>query len=69
MQTFDDAVSGFNKDPDNGTLRFLFGEKQEYELSLEPLLYENQFYVALYKDGELIIPKIPCKPGKNVRHL
>lgn len=40
-----------------------FGEG--YELTIEPLIFDQQHYVALYKDGQLILnSKIPVKPGK-----
>lgn len=43
---------------------FSFGEG--YELTLEPLLLENQFYLALYKEGSLLLPEKVCvKKGKG----
>lgn len=38
---------------------FEFGDG--YELCLEPLTY-GKFYIALYKDGELVTEKVPAKP-------
>lgn len=35
-----------------------------YELCVEPLLTEGQFYVALYKDFALVADKLPVKAGK-----
>ena len=47
---------------------FTFGDKKEYELCIEPLLF-GQFYIALYKEingeKELILPeKVVIMPGK-----
>jgi hypothetical protein len=44
---------------------FKFGDKLEYELCFEPLLFENQHYVAVYKNGELLTEKVVIKPGYN----
>lgn len=41
---------------------FLFGDG--YELCFEQLLLDEQMYVALYKDGELLTEKVVVKPGK-----
>lgn len=40
---------------------FKFGDKEEFELCFEPLLFDNQMYVALYKNGELLINKVVVK--------
>lgn len=42
---------------------FKFGENNEYELNFEPLLFKNQYYVALYKNQELMTEKVVVKPG------
>lgn len=42
---------------------FKFGDNDEYELNFEPLLFENQYYVALYKNQELLTEKVVIKPG------
>lgn len=36
-----------------------------FELRFEPLLYDQQYYVALYRDGELLTNKVVIKPGKE----
>ncbi len=36
-----------------------------FELCIEPLLFDGQWYVALYQNQELLIPKIPIKFGKE----
>jgi len=46
----------------NGYWSFKFGDG--YELCFEPLLWDNQYYVALYKDHELLTNKVCVKPGK-----
>lgn len=35
----------------------------EYELWFEKLLYDDQYYVALYKNMELMTEKVVVKPG------
>lgn len=47
-----------------GYFSFKFGESKEFEIAFEPLIEENQWYVALYKDGELMTEKVVIKPGK-----
>lgn len=60
MKTFGEALaSGFV--PDNGCWSFKFGEG--YELMFEPLLFDNQWYVALYQNQELLTEKVVVKPG------
>jgi len=48
----------------NGCLSYEFGDG--YELCLEPLLFDGQMYLALYKDQNLLIPKICVKAGKKL---
>ena len=43
---------------------FKFGDNEEYELNFEPLLFDNQYYVALYKNKELLTEKVVVKPVK-----
>lgn len=45
-----------------GAFRFKFGE--DYELWFEPLLFDQQHYVALYKNKELLTDKVVIKPGR-----
>lgn len=48
-----------------GYWSFSFGEGMNlYELCFEPLIWENQMYVALYKNGALMTTKVVVKPGK-----
>lgn len=44
---------------DEGYYSFSFGEKHEYTLQIEPFGEEGSYYVALYKTGILLIPKLP----------
>ena len=44
---------------------FKFGDKKEYELCFEKLLFDNQWYVALYKNQNLLTEKVVVKPGKS----
>lgn len=42
----------YSKELDNG-----------YEVCLEPLIFDNQFYLAIYKDGDLVTDKVCMKIG------
>lgn len=46
-----------------GSIRFTFGENDEYELWLERLIFDDQYYLALYKNKEPMMEKIVIKPG------
>ncbi len=65
MQSFDEALEkGFKiKKIDNCVYHQLeFGDG--YKLCFEPLIWDDQYYVALYKDKELLTGKVVVKPGK-----
>ena len=47
----------------DGVLTFPFGDG--YELCLEQLIFDDQWYMALYKDQSLLIPKVVVKIGKK----
>lgn len=72
MLSFEDALKkGFTLedfDPESigskGYHSFSFGDNKEYELCFEPLIFDNQYYVALYKNLELLTEKVVVKPGK-----
>lgn len=34
-----------------------------YEVTLEPLLFDEQWYLAIYKDKNLVTPKVVVKVG------
>ena len=36
----------------------------EYEINLEPLIFDEQWYLAIYRDQSLVTPKIVVKIGK-----
>lgn len=68
MQTFQDALDqGFTPEKMIGGIpevySFKFGDG--YELCFERLIFNEQFYVALYKDQSLLTAKVPIKPGKQ----
>lgn len=79
MKTFDKALQeGFTHIPDlpegqyfpfisestaDGYWSFKFGDNDEYELCFESLLFDNQYYVALYKNKSLLTEKVVIKPG------
>lgn len=60
--TLEALLNGF--DFDGQVWSYKFGEG--YELCFEPLLWDNQMYVALYKDKSLLTHKIVVKPGKQL---
>lgn len=61
--TYDALMDGFTPDIDNMSFSFRFGDNREYELCFEPLLFDKQMYVALYKNRELLTNKVVVKPG------
>lgn len=67
MQTFQQAINDGFEAKEPGYYSYVFGKNKEYELAFEPLLFEDQFYVALYRDGELLTNKVVIKPGKEIK--
>lgn len=64
MENSIDAISeGFTLDEEAGVWMYNFGDG--YQLCLEPLMWDGQFYMALYKDEGLLIPKVCMKLGKE----
>ena len=60
MKTTEEALNeGFKKTEDGWVYSFGNG----YELCFEPLLLDNQIYVALYQDQNLLTSKVVVKPG------
>lgn len=50
---------------DFGYYSFKFGDNHEFELAFEPLMQDGQMYVALYRNGELLLnDKVVVKAGK-----
>lgn len=64
--TFDALIEGFTPDINNMSFSYRFGNNNEYELCFEPLLFDKQMYVALYKNRELLTNKVVVKPGLEV---
>ena len=63
MINFKDALKKFELDK-NGSYKFKFG--RDYELWFEKLLFDDQYYLALYRNKELLFSeKVPVKPGKE----
>ncbi len=60
MQTFEEALKNWEVGIE-GSYHFKFGDG--YELWFEKLIWDNQYYVALYKDQELLTTKVVIKPG------
>lgn len=60
ISTIEAILKGF--DVQEGGFVHKFGDG--YELWLEKLLFDGQWYIALYKDQELLIPKVVVKIGK-----
>lgn len=54
-------LTALPEDDLTGYWSYKFGDDEEYELCIEPLMF-GQLYVALYKDGDLLTTKIPLKP-------
>lgn len=48
--------------PEDGYYSFKFGDG--YELCLEQLIFDEQWYLALYQNQELLIEKVVVKLGK-----
>jgi hypothetical protein len=43
----------------------LWKDLGDFQICLEPLLFDEQFYLAVYdKEKNLLFEKIPMKPGK-----
>lgn len=64
MQTFRQSLQkGFKQTSNGDYWSFVFGDDGEYELAFEPLFFDGQHYVALYKNKELLTEKVVIKPG------
>lgn len=61
MQTFKEAIKEGGWEQGEGMyLRKVIGD---IEICLEPLLFDNQMYLAVYKNQSLLFPKLPIKLG------
>lgn len=64
MQTFSESLEeGYKTVPPMGYFSFKFGHKNRYEVCFEPLLFDEQWYVAIYDKGDLLTNKVVVKPG------
>lgn len=59
LSTFEALKKGYEAIGNSFTFKFGDG----YELVFERLIFDNQMYVALYKDQELLTDKVVVKPG------
>jgi hypothetical protein len=67
VKTFAEAVPESFELVDDDYFSFRFGDANQYELTLEPLI-GGLFAVALYQDGDLMLKdKIPVRPGPERR--
>lgn len=66
MQTYNEALAeGYQLDEFGcHVFKFTDSDGNQYELWFEKLIFEDQHYVALYKNQELMTTKVPIKPGK-----
>jgi hypothetical protein len=55
-----DALGGWQKQDGYYSLPLENG----YEVCLEPLIFDEQWYLAVYKNMELVAPKVVVKVGK-----
>lgn len=61
MQSTFEALNKGYQPLEGGSFVFKFGNG--YELVFESLVFDNQMYVAIYKDQELLTDKVVVKPG------
>lgn len=57
------SKDGIEAEFNEGYWTFTFGNNNEYELCFEPLIFDQQYYVAVYKNKELLTEKVVIKPG------
>jgi hypothetical protein len=62
LETLLALAQGFELD-ENKTFVYKFGDG--YELCFEPLIFDEQWYLALYQNQQLLIPKVVVKIGKK----
>lgn len=61
--TFDALMEGYTVDVNTMSFNYRFGDNNEYEVCFEPLLFDKQMYVAIYKNRQLLTNKVCIKPG------
>lgn len=63
QSTIQALLDGFT--PDNETKSWVYRFGDGYELCFEHLLFDNQMYVALYKNKELLTNKVLVKADRG----
>jgi len=58
-----EALKSWQKDEEFGYYKLML--ENGYEISLEPLIFDAQWYLAIYKNQSLVAPKIVVKVGKK----
>lgn len=58
-----EALTFWKKDEEFGFYKLEL--ENGYEINLEPLIFDEQWYLAVYKDKSLIAPKIVVRVGKK----
>ncbi len=61
MQDTHDALKSWEKD-ELGYFKLVL--EDGYEIALEPLIFDEQWYLTVYKDQSLVAPKVVVKVGK-----
>lgn len=66
MKSFEEALTdgNFIQDEQGSYIHAWKDGDDTYEFWFEKLLWDNQYYVAIYKNGDLVTEKIVVKPGK-----
>lgn len=60
MQTTADALAGWSQDEYGSYI-----EIGDVEIRIEKLLFDGQFYLAIYENEQLVAPKVVFKAGKE----
>jgi hypothetical protein len=63
MKTTHEALKSWQRDDDGVGYKLDLGNG--YEICLEALIFDEQWYLAIYKDEKLIAPKVAVKVGKK----
>lgn len=61
MQSTLEALEAWDREPDG----FLSVKVDDVEITLEPLLWDKQWYLGIYKNQSLVVPKVVIKIGKE----
>ena len=64
MQTTQEALeTGFENHHGFWSYSYFDKDGNEYELTFEPCLFDQQMYVAFYRNKDLLVNKVVVKPG------